>query len=146
MNADAQLMWIASAVDAMEDIRAAEVANVSAEVRRSITRPAQIVPEIAKLVSERRRRPAHSEVLPQNSEYAIDCEAQRRRSEARGRDEIEAAWAWERNARIEAGLHVPPIQKPLSALELEVMPGHIASLGIKYGFLERRGGILSEVA
>jgi hypothetical protein len=56
MSADQQALWIASAVDALQDIRASEVADVSMEVRRSVTRPSQIVPEIAKLVGEKRAR------------------------------------------------------------------------------------------
>jgi hypothetical protein len=56
MSADQQALWIASAVDALQDIRAAEVAEISMEVRRTVTRPSQIVPEIAKLVAERRKR------------------------------------------------------------------------------------------
>lgn len=54
MTADQQALWIASAVDALSDIRASEVEEVSCEVRRSITRHQQIVPEIAKLVAEHR--------------------------------------------------------------------------------------------
>ena len=56
MSADQQALWIASAVDALRDIRASEVAEISMEVRRTVTRPSQIVPEIAKLVAERRAR------------------------------------------------------------------------------------------
>lgn len=56
MNAEAQAMWLAAAIDALEDIRVEEVAAVSAEVRRSVTRHAQIVPEIARLVAELRQR------------------------------------------------------------------------------------------
>lgn len=59
MTADQQTLWLASAVDALQDIRASEVSTISMEVRRSATRHSQIVPEIAKLVaanrSERRR-------------------------------------------------------------------------------------------
>jgi hypothetical protein len=56
MSADAQVVWLQAAVDALEDIRAEEVAVISAELRRTVTRPSQIVPEIAKLVAEHRRR------------------------------------------------------------------------------------------
>lgn len=55
MNAEQQTVWLHAAVDALEGIRASEVAAVSAEIRRSITRAAQVVPEIARLVAERRR-------------------------------------------------------------------------------------------
>lgn len=55
MGAEQQTVWLHAAVDALEDIRASEVAAISPELRRSVTRPAQIVPEIARLVSEKRR-------------------------------------------------------------------------------------------
>jgi len=57
MAADAQLAWLASAVEALDGIRASEVAAVSLEIRRKITRPAQIIPEIAELVARNRKRP-----------------------------------------------------------------------------------------
>lgn len=56
MSADQQTVWLASAVDALQGISGAEVADVSLEVRRSVTRPSQIVPEIARLVAEKRAR------------------------------------------------------------------------------------------
>lgn len=56
MSAEQQSLWIMSAIDALSDIRAQEVARVSQEVRRSVTRHAQIVPKIAELVAENRRR------------------------------------------------------------------------------------------
>jgi hypothetical protein len=56
MNAEAQTVWLHAAVDALSGIRAEEVAHVSAEVRRSVTRHNQIVPEISKLVAERRSK------------------------------------------------------------------------------------------
>lgn len=55
MTVDQQTLWLASAVDALDGIRASEVAAVSAEVRRSVKRHNDIVPEIAKLVAERRK-------------------------------------------------------------------------------------------
>ena len=54
MSEDQQTAWLAAAVDSLQDIRASEVAEVSLEVRRSVTRPSQIVPEIAKLVASHR--------------------------------------------------------------------------------------------
>ena len=56
MDDTAQIAWLCSAVDALEDIRASEVAAISAELRRTITRHNQIVPEIAKLVAQKRSR------------------------------------------------------------------------------------------
>lgn len=54
MTSEQQELWLRAAVDALQDIRADEVAHVSAEVRRAVTRHNQIVPEIARLVSVRR--------------------------------------------------------------------------------------------
>ena len=56
MSADQQTLWLASAVDSLQGIGVGEVEMVSLEVRRSVTRPSQIVPEIAKLVAEKRSR------------------------------------------------------------------------------------------
>jgi hypothetical protein len=64
MTADQQAIWIASAVDALQDIRASEVAAVSMEVRRTVTRPSQIVPEIAKLIAEKRSQRASRITVP----------------------------------------------------------------------------------
>lgn len=58
MTAEQQTLWLAAAVDALQDIRADEVAKVSAEVRRSVQRHNQIVPKIADLVAENRKRAA----------------------------------------------------------------------------------------
>lgn len=58
MTADDRAAWIMAAADALQDIRAEEVAAVSAEVRRLVTRAAQIVPEISRMVAELRKRRA----------------------------------------------------------------------------------------
>jgi hypothetical protein len=64
MSADQQTLWLASAMDALRDIRLDEVEKVSMEVRRTVTRPSQIVPEISRLVSELRvKRSRHSELM-----------------------------------------------------------------------------------
>lgn len=145
MTADDRAAWIQAATDSLEDIRADEVAAVSAEVRRTVTNIRQIVPEIAKLVSDRRRRLRDGSTAgPANPEWAIDREAQRRRGMAKSRSEIEDAAQWERQARLDAGLAVPPHQPPLSQSELATMPQHIAKLGLAYGFLEKRDGKLVE--
>lgn len=145
MTADDRAAWIQAATDSLEDIRAEEVAAVSAEVRRSVTSIRQIVPEIAKLVDEKRKR-AHraSASGPVSQEWGIDQEAHDRRSRARNRDEVEAAARWQRDARLAAGLAVPPLQAPLSREELANLPQHIANLGLAYGFLEKRDGKLVE--
>lgn len=60
MTTEQQELWLRAAVDALNDIRADEVAHVSAEVRRAVTRHNQIVPEIAKLVAARRSERARA--------------------------------------------------------------------------------------
>jgi hypothetical protein len=55
MTAEQQELWLCAAVDALQGIRAGEVREVSAEVRRLVTRHNQIVPEVAKLVADRRK-------------------------------------------------------------------------------------------
>lgn len=148
MGADAQLSWIASAVEALEGIRAEEVRNVSVELRRSVTRPAQIVPEIARLVAERRQRQSVG-TGPDNSQAA----AERRINEgfmdrigrANCQPDVEEASRWERRERLQAGLKVQPLAPPLTRDELDHLPKHIAELGLANGFLERRDGKFYEV-
>lgn len=65
MSADQQTLWLASAVEALGDAAAAEVAAVSVDVRCTVTRPSQIVPEVARLIGELRDREAER----QSSEY-----------------------------------------------------------------------------
>jgi hypothetical protein len=145
MTSEQQEVWLRAAIDAMQDIRSDEIAAVSMELRRTATRPAQIVPEISRLVDERRKRARKTaEYGSPSPEWRIDLEAQERRGRAHNQEEVEAAWQWERNARIEAGLHVAPLEKPLNRQELDNMPGHVAALGLKYGFLKRENGHLVE--
>lgn len=148
MNAEQQTVWLHAAVDALEDIRPAEVAAISPELRRSVTRPAQIVPEIARLVGEKRSRAnrmaASSE--PSSPELSINREAQHRRAMARGRDEINAAWAWERSERATAGLAVQPLAPPLNRDELDKLSPQMRSLGLTHGHLTYRDGQLVEAA
>lgn len=59
MDGTAQIAWIASAIDALEGIQVSEVAAVSAEVRRKVTRISQIIPMVTDLIAERRKRPAN---------------------------------------------------------------------------------------
>lgn len=56
MSVEQQELWLRAAIDALEDIRANEVSVISAEIRRSVTRPSQIVPAIAEKVAELRAR------------------------------------------------------------------------------------------
>lgn len=56
MSADQQTLWLASAVEALAGFTAEEVAAVSIDVRQTVTRPSQIVPEIARLIPELRER------------------------------------------------------------------------------------------
>lgn len=148
MNAEAQMVWLQAAVDALQDIRADEVAAISAELRRSVTRHNQIVPEISKLVAAKRAK-AHQTTAPDSpyaAEMAINQEAQKRRAAVSAMDKraLSDIWEWERQARIDAGLHVKPYPKPLNAAELEAMPAHIRQLGLAHGFLRREGGKVVE--
>jgi hypothetical protein len=141
------MTWIASAIDALEDIRASEVAAVSAELRRSVTRPAQIVPEIARLVSERRQRANRAASVadqPSGREWEINQEAQRRRAAARTRKDLSEVWEWERSARHAAGLSNRPRPAPLNRDELATLPAHVRTMGLNSGFLEYRDGKLCE--
>lgn len=147
MGADAQMVWLQAAIDALEGIHAAEVNAISAELRRSVTRHNQIVPEIAKLVSEKRQRANRTTSQGQASrEWEINQEAQKRRAKAHGREDLNAVWEWERQARIDAGLHVEPRPKPFTQAELDNMPVHIRKMGLNSGFLEYRDGKVVEVS
>jgi hypothetical protein len=148
MSADAQMVWLQAAADALHDIRADEVHAISAELRRSVTRPAQIVPEIAKLVGEKRARAHRSEApeSPYAAEMAINQESQRKRGAVSAKDKkaLSDIYEWERQARIDAGLHVSAYPKPLSRAEIDGMPAHIRKMGLAHGFLEYRDGQLAE--
>jgi hypothetical protein len=148
MNADAQMVWLQAAADALDGIRADEIAAVSAELRRSVTRPSQIVPEISKLVAEKRARANRvaAPASPYAAEMAINEESQRRRAAVGAKDKkaLSDIYEWERQARMDAGLHVGPYPKRLTDDELEAMPSHIRKMGIAHGFLEYRGGKLVE--
>jgi hypothetical protein len=139
MDAQAQLAWLATAVDSLEGIHAHEISAISLELRRSITRPAQIVPEIARLVSERRKSANRAAAEPADPLVAIEMliteEAQKRRGRARNQDEVEAAWKWERDERLSAGLHVPPLEKPLTTAEIHALDAATVKLGLSVGAL-----------
>jgi len=147
MTTEQRETWLRGAADALEDISAGEVRNVSAEVRRSATRINQIVPEIAKLVAEKRARSGRADkpASPFVAERQINAESLARRSKARTQREVEEAWAWERGARIDARLHVTPIEKPLSQSELAALPAHILRFGLNSGFLKHAGNAIVEV-
>jgi len=148
MDQTAQLGWIASAVDALEGIRADEVQAISVELRRSVTRHSQIVPEISRLVAERRSRSQHATApqSPWSAEKAIYDEADRRRKAVSALDKkaLSDICEWERQERINAGLHVRPYPKPLTRAELDAMPADIRKLGFAHGFLKREGGKVVE--
>ena len=142
MSAEDRAGWTLAAVDALEDIRADEVQAISAELRRSVTRPAQIVPEISRLVAEKRAK-AHrveQQKSPWAAEMAINREAQFRRAKAKTQAEVEEAWSWERNARIDAGLTVPPIAPPLTRKEIARLPPAMVKMGLACGALAERNG------
>jgi hypothetical protein len=145
MTTEQQELWLRAAADALDGIRGNEVHAISAELRRSVTRHSQIVPEIAKLVSEKRARSSLSANAPLSREWEINREAALRRAKARGREELNTIWEWERQARIDAGLHVDPRPEPLTRDELDHLRPDIRKLGLNSGFLEYRGGRLCEV-
>lgn len=146
MTQDDRKAWILAAVDALEDIRPLEITAISAELRRTVTRPAQIVPEIARLVAIKRQNKAAAESPPSQHfiELQMDLEYRDRLAKARSADERERIWADHRRARADAGFHVPPIEKPLSREELDRMRPDVRNLGISAGFLEYRNGQLCE--
>lgn len=134
------LSWLASAVDALDGIRASEVAAVSVEIRRKVTRPSQIVPAVAGLVADQRALSARMREAfdPRAAaERRIAEEASERRHKARSQADVEAAWLWERDERKAAGLAVPTIEPPLSAAEIERIPAHVVGFGLRTGFLKR---------
>ena len=94
MSADQQTLWLASAVEALQDIRANEVEAVSLEVRRSVTRPSQIVPRIAELVAARRAEQRRiSRQIAEEREVKLMLPA-RRHTMDRDRSKFEAEdWA-----------------------------------------------------
>jgi hypothetical protein len=112
MNAESQAVWLLSAAEALEDIRADEVAAVSMEIRRTVTRPAQIVPAIAEKVDELRKRRAHEREM--------------------------AVWR-EQKALAPPEMPVREEPKPLSAAEIAKMPKWLIDTGLRVGFLKRDG-------
>lgn len=146
MNAQMQAVWLIAATDALEGIRADEVAHISTELRRSIQRPAQIVPEIARLVSERRKHKQLEPVDTRPTLRSVHEAGMDRLTKARTRHEIEDAHEWERNALIEAGHKVDSRQAPLTRAELDALTTDLVSLGMKSGFLEWHNGKLCETA
>jgi hypothetical protein len=147
MSADAQMVWLQAAVDALEDIRADEVSAISAELRRTVTRPSQIVPEIAKLVAQKRSRSERTTAVPSPyfAEREITARADEMRAAARkDKRKLSDAFEWERQARVDAGLWVAPYPKPLTRAEIDNMPAHIRQMGLNSGFLEYRGGEVVE--
>ena len=147
MSAESQATWLLAAEEALEDISASEIAAVSMEIRRSVTRPAQIVPEIARLVSERRHRTVDvaAPASPYAKEMKISGDAQERRAKARTAAEIDDAYEWERSERAAAGLSIPPRAAPLTRDELNNMLPHIKAMGLNSGFLKMDGNRLVEV-
>ena len=147
MQGEARLEWVATAMDALEGISADEVRAVAAQVKRSITRPAQIVPEIARLVAEARaRRSVGSASGDERAEarWRIETEWRRRRLAASSPAEVERADEWEREAKRAAGLPYRPAPPPLTQAELDRLPAHVADMGLKAGWLDRRDGRLVE--
>ena len=120
MTAEQQTMWLAAAVDALEDIRAEEVAVVSAEIRRSATRHNQIVPAIAEKVAGLRKRRQHDREM--------------------------AAYREDLASRPPPPPPEEKPYKPLTADEIERMPKWLRDTGLRVGFLRRDGNRIVDVA
>lgn len=116
MSTEQQEIWLRAAIDALEDIRADEVRSVSAEIRRSVTRPAQIVPAIAEKVAAKRASVAKSQ-----------------------RDQAPSQ-PWE--PQTFQCRNVPP----LTADEIEKMPGWLRETGLRIGFLKWSDGQLIDAS
>lgn len=116
MSTEQQEIWLRAAIDALEDIRADEVRSVSAEIRRSVTRPAQIVPAIAEKVAAKRASVAKSQ-----------------------RDQAPSQ-PWEPQTL--QCRNVPP----LTADEIEKMPGWLRETGLRIGFLKWSDGQLIDAS
>ena len=149
MTTEQREIWLRGAVDALEGISAQEVAAVSAELRRSVTRHNQIVPEISRLVAEKRARSQQS-AAPQSPYFAereINLRSTEMRAAAKGdKRKMSDAYEWERQARIDAGLAARPYPKPLTQAEIAKMPAHIKTMGLKAGFLIEHHGEIVEAA
>jgi hypothetical protein len=77
---------------------------------------------------------------------AINAESQKRRAMVSAKDKraLSDIWEWERQARIDTGLHVGPYPKPLTQSEIDAMPAHIRQMGFAHGFLVKRGNEIVE--
>lgn len=98
MTTEQQELWLRAAVDALDGIRADEVAHVSAEVRRTVVRHNQIVPEIAKLVAARRAERLRAPGLP-----ALPPLPSRQPGPALDADEIRAMPNWLKSMGLRVG-------------------------------------------
>ena len=126
-------------------IRADEVEAVIGTIIADGVRPSQLTTEVMKRVQAKRAIKYIPASRASSIAWQIDQESQRRRGDARTKEEVEDAFHWERNRRIENGLHVEPLQPPLTRKELDEMQPEARSLGLKYGFLKRVDGRLEEV-
>jgi hypothetical protein len=84
---------------------------------------------------------------PISREWDINREAAARRAKVSAKDKkaLSDIYEWERQQRIDAGLHVLPYPKPFSRHELDTMPADIRKMGLAHGFLEYRDGQLVEI-
>lgn len=149
MSAGDRSSWVINACEALADMRAKEIEMIMLEVQRSITRPNQIIPEIARLVGQRRERKRMLDSSPVISTGYVDetrimDESKQRRFRARSHADVESAWQWERDERKAVGLDVAPIAPPLTRAELDAMPKHIRDVGLAAGHLLWRDGVLVE--
>lgn len=91
MSSEQQEVWLRAAADTLADIRSDEIEYVSLEVRRSVTRPSQIVPEISCLIAERR---AHQRRISEWSQPKLEGPPPKRHIADRDRSKFTADdWA-----------------------------------------------------
>jgi hypothetical protein len=73
MSEEQQELWLRAAVDALDGIRPAEVQAIAPELKRSVSRHNQIVPEVARLVAAKRKNTVTAGSLDQiNADRARD--------------------------------------------------------------------------
>jgi hypothetical protein len=71
MSADQQTLWLASAVETLGNISAAELREVSVQVRQTAKWPSEIVPEVSRLVRELRERESRRRQIEAETREAL---------------------------------------------------------------------------
>lgn len=95
MTTEQQELWLRAAIDALQGIRAGEVRSIILELQRSVSRPNQIVPEIARLVAEKRKYASNG---PHRARTALEWAEG---AKERGLPKHHEAWMEEARRRVE---------------------------------------------